>query len=255
MDNARLTLIVAVGAVGVLHTLVPDHWVPIALVARHHGWTRAQTIRAALGAGGGHVLSTLAIGLLVWYAGVAFAARFGTELSAVSGVALIAFGLWIFVSALLEVSAEKRERQAGGDPLVHHRHVHAHPGGVVHAHLHPHDARTAHDVDADVDAHPPLHEHEHVTSRRTALLLVLGSSPMLEGIPAFFAAARYGIGQIVVMSIVFAAATMATYAVLCAYSAQRLAGISVGPLERYGEALSGGLIALVGAAFLIWPAL
>jgi nickel/cobalt transporter (NicO) family protein len=27
-----------------------------------------------------------------------------------------------------------------------------------------------------------------------ALLLILGSSPMIEGIPAFFAAGQYGIG-------------------------------------------------------------
>lgn len=248
--NAPL-LVLAVLAVGVLHTMVPDHWVPIALVARHHGWTRGQTIRAAIGAGSGHVISTLLIGLVVWYAGVAFAARFGGDLNVVSGLALIGFGLWIGISALFELAAERRE----ASPLLHHRHAHAHAGGLVHSHVHGHDAATAHDVEPDVDAHPPMHEHEHPTSRRTALLLVLGSSPMVEGIPAFFAAARYGLGLIVLMSVVFAAATIVTYAVLCAYSAERLAGISVGPLERYGEALSGGVIALIGLVFLAWPLL
>src|SRR5665213_3544128 len=62
---SALLLIVAVGVVGVLHTMVPDHWAPITLIAKQRGWTKAQTARAALGAGTGHVLSTLFLGLLV----------------------------------------------------------------------------------------------------------------------------------------------------------------------------------------------
>ena len=60
-----------------LHTIVPDHWVPIALIARQRGWSKAETARAALQAGTGHVVSTLLIALAVWVAGVAFADRFG----------------------------------------------------------------------------------------------------------------------------------------------------------------------------------
>jgi hypothetical protein len=35
-------------------------------------------------------------------------------------------------------------------------------------------------------------------------------SPVVEGIPAFFAASRYGIATIVIMAVLFAASTMAT---------------------------------------------
>jgi hypothetical protein len=38
---------------------------------------------------------------------------------------------------------------------------------------------------------------------------------MIEGIPAFFAASRYGAALIVFMAIVFAASTIATYVALC----------------------------------------
>jgi hypothetical protein len=88
-------LIGAVAAVGVLHTVVPDHWVPITLIARQQGWTRGEVARAALVAGTGHTVSTLLIGLVVWIAGVAFATRFGNLVSTVSSLALIAFGAWI----------------------------------------------------------------------------------------------------------------------------------------------------------------
>jgi hypothetical protein len=93
------------------------------------------------------------------------------------------------------------------------------------------------------------------TKNRTALLLILGSSPMVEGIPAFFAASKYGVGLIILMSLVFGATTIATYVVLCVYSTAALRRVSLGPFERYGEVLSGAFIALIGLVFWIWPVL
>jgi hypothetical protein len=110
-------------------------------------------------------------------------------------------------------------------------------------------------VTASIEAEPPLHEHQHKTSARTALLLILGSSPMVEGIPAFFAAGKYGIGLIIVMSFVFAISTIATYVLLCVYSTAGLQRVRLGAFERYGEVLSGAFIALVGVAFWVWPVL
>ena len=97
----QLLLVGAVATVGVLHTIVPDHWVPITLIARQQGWTKSETARASLKAGTGHVLSTLAIALIVWLAGVAFAQRFGHYVDIAASIALIGFGGWIAISALL----------------------------------------------------------------------------------------------------------------------------------------------------------
>jgi hypothetical protein len=99
------------------------------------------------------------------------------------------------------------------------------------------------------------HSNQHRTTERMALLLVLGSSPMVEGIPAFFAAARYGVGLIITMSAAFAASTIATYVVLSVYSATGLQRLYLGPIERYGEVISGAFIALIGVAFGLWSAL
>ena len=78
---------------------------------------------------------------------------------------------------------------------------------------------------------------------------------MVEGIPAFFAAGRYGVGLIAAMSAVFAAATIATYVILCVGSLASLERVRLGPIEKYGEVLSGAFIAAVGAVFWIWPVL
>jgi nickel/cobalt transporter (NicO) family protein len=121
--SPEFLLIVSVGVVGVLHTIVPDHWVPITLIARQRGWSRGETARAALQAGIGHVVSTLIIASVIWFAGVAVAARFGHFIDTAASVALIAFGGWIAVSSLREL------RRGTG-------HRHSHRG---HGHSHDHD--------------------------------------------------------------------------------------------------------------------
>lgn len=78
---------------------------------------------------------------------------------------------------------------------------------------------------------------------------------MVEGIPASFAAGKYGVGVIGIMAIVFASSTIATYMLLCVYSAASLQRVSLGRFERYGEVLSGAFIALVGVAFWLFPVL
>jgi len=310
IEAPQLLLIAAVAAVGLLHTIVPDHWLPIALIARQRGWSKAETALAALQAGTGHALSTLVIAVAVWAAGVAVAQRFGQVVDAASGIALIGFGGWVAFSAWRELHPPHghghghshavphlhRHRHDDGrdaidehdhphphlhphdarplpvhesavedDPLyaplrdgtallTRHIHVHRHARGAAHVHWHDHIAATAHPILAGFATEPPLHIHRHKTTARTALLLILGSSPMVEGIPAFFAAGKYGARLIVPMAVVFAASTIATYVVLCVYSTAGLRRLRLGAVERYGEVLSGAVIALVGLLFGIWPA-
>jgi putative Mn2+ efflux pump MntP len=196
-------LVATVAAVGVLHTIVPDHWGPIVVVARARGWTLAQTARAAALAGLGHVTSTLVLGAVIWLAGAALATRYAHVVSIVSALALIGFGLWIAY------------------------------GGWQEARGHGHE------------------HHAHEEHQRTALLLILGSSPMIEGLPAFFSASTLGVGLLGVMSIVFAAATIVTYVALSVAGARSLQRSSLGRFEQYGELLSGLVVALVGVYALV----
>lgn len=218
----ELLLVLAVLAVGVFHTLAPDHWVPIALIAKRSGWTRIETARVAALAGVGHTLSTLAIGVLVWAAGAALAVRFGHMVEAAASVALVLFGGWIALAALREL------RRKSPKPLEH--------------------------LETGTAAATELAEPAWRSSSRArlSLLLILGSSPMVEGLPAFFAASQYGISLLATMSVVFAASTILTYAVVCDQSAQALQRYSFGPLERYSEVISGGIIVAIGIVSFFW---
>lgn len=264
--SPQFLLLIAVAAVGLLHTVVPDHWLPIALMARQEGWTRRDTAWAAFGAGIGHSLSTLAIGVLVWLVGAASAARFGQAVSGVASAALIGFGLWVALASFREL-----RRESGGHSHHHgheghhhshdhgvshpesslgHRHAHRHHDGRQHTHYHRHPPSSWHTPEGALALAAPPHEHEHHVAPRRTLLLILGSSPMIEGIPAFFAASRFGLAQLAAMAAVFTLATTVTYVALCMSSAAGLQRVDLGPLERYGEALSGAFIALVGFVFL-----
>jgi nickel/cobalt transporter (NicO) family protein len=333
-DSFGLLLVGAVAAVGVLHTIVPDHWVPITLIARQRGWSKAETARVALKAGAGHVLSTLAIALVIWIGGVAVATRFGHWVDTIASVALIGFGAWIAIGAWRDLRTGHGHSHAHGhghsQDFSHHQGASSVHGpelqktdtehgevelSIFESGVPPHFRLTGNFGDSAVletrrddgnrqtftfknrgdywesaeqipephqfaatltmdheehahthsvqftehqhsqEGHGHEHPHPEKTKNRTALLLILGSSPMVEGIPAFFAAGKYGVGLIILMSVVFAATTIATYVLLCVYSVAGLRRISLGPLERYGEVLSGGFIALVGLVFWIWPVL
>lgn len=206
-------LVVTVGAVGVLHTLVPDHWAPIVVLARQHKWSAWRTARAAALAGLGHVTSTLVLGVVLWVVGATAAARYGHIVNVVAAVALIGFGLWIAYGGW-------KEARAGAHHGHGHQHDHAHEGEP--------------------------HSHSDTAGSRTALLLILGSSPMVEGIPAFLAASTYGVALLAVMAVVFALGTIVTYVVTCVTGVVGLRRTSLGPLERYGELVSGALVAAVG---------
>ena len=204
---AAPVLIGTVAAVGVLHTLVPDHWAPIAVIARQRGWSRLRTMRAAAIAGTGHVGSTLLLGIVLWALGATVAARYGHAVNVVAAIALIAFGLWFAIAGWREV------RHAGEHPVA-----------------------AASDVaNARGEA-----------SQRTTLLLILGSSPMLEGLPAFLAASSFGAVVLAAMALTFAAATIVTYVVVTAAAMRGLERVSLGRFERYGEVLSGLVVAAVG---------
>ncbi|HXX37857.1 MAG TPA: hypothetical protein VEP50_06830 [bacterium] len=257
MTGPQLLLLLAVATVGVLHTIVPDHWLPIALIARQEGWTRAETARAATGAGLGHSLSTLAIGLVIWFAGAALAGGFADAVTMIAGLALIGFGLWIGIGSMRDLrsgrgGSHRDERADQDDKQLGHRHRHRHADGRVHTHYHWHTPVTWHVTEGGDVLVVPFHEHDHRAAPRRTLLLILGSSPMIEGIPAFLAASRFGFGLIAVMAVIFTLATVVTYVALCVSSSAAAERVHLGRFEQYGEVLSGAFIAIVGLVFLIW---
>ena len=86
-------LAVAAASVGALHSLAPDHWVPIAAVSRARGWSGPRTARIALACGFGHVTVSVGLGLTALVTGEAAVRALGDQTGAIASAFLIAFGV------------------------------------------------------------------------------------------------------------------------------------------------------------------
>jgi len=217
IDHTAVLLIATVALVGVLHTVVPDHWAPIVVIARQQGWSVVRTARSAALAGFGHVTTTLLLGAFLWVVGASLAVRYAHFVSLASALALLVFGLWIAYGGWKNV--RERHEDERGHSHFEHAHLHQHEDDVQHVHWHEHHEEDWHAAEGGVAV---MHVHEHAAAGRTALLLILGSSPMVEGIPAFLSASTKGPGLLAVMAIVFAFTTIATYMVMCVAGVQGL---------------------------------
>jgi len=78
------------------------------------------------------------------------------------------------------------------------------------------------------------------------MLLIVGSSPMVEVIPALLGASTKRPALLAIGPGVFAVATIATEAATCMVGLRSLQRACFGPLERYAEILSGLFVAAVG---------
>lgn len=62
--SSLLILLVAAFSVAALHAILPDHWMPIAVLARAERWSPERTFKVALLTGVGHIAGTLGLGAI-----------------------------------------------------------------------------------------------------------------------------------------------------------------------------------------------
>jgi nickel/cobalt exporter len=111
-------IVVGVVSVSVIHSLVPHHWLPFVVVGRRQGWN-SNKVLTLLGVGAlVHMLSTIAIGLLVGYLGHQIDQRFETFHGIVPGLILIAFGGGYLISSVTHKHHEVSERVAASSLII-----------------------------------------------------------------------------------------------------------------------------------------
>ena len=209
VGGGGLFLALAGGAVsiGSLHSLAPDHWVPFAALARAQGWTARKTARVTFLCGFGHVTVSALLGVLALLFGRTVFERLGERMEAVAGLLLVGFGLAYAFWGL---------RRA--------------VGGRVHGHPHPH------------------YDHVHDPSRTTAwsLFLLFSADPCVAVIPLLFAAAPLGTARTLGIVLLYEAATIGTMVALVLPARAGAARLKVPFLDRWGDAVAGGVIAVTG---------
>lgn len=235
MSNELLTLVIAAASIGFFHTLLgPDHYLPFIVMSRSGRWSLRKTTLVTVLCGTGHVLSSIALGIL----GVTFGFAV-SKLEAVESIrgnlatwALIAFGLIYFVWGMRRVLRHKS-----------HEHLHKHGGDINHIHRHNH-----------------MKEHMHVHDEKRAksitpwvlfTIFVLGPCELL--IPMLmYPAAQSSLYGLLLVSGVFGVITVITMLSIVLVSTFGINLVPATRLERYTHAIAGAILCFCGMSILFF---
>lgn len=216
-------LLIAAGTLGFLHSILPDHWVPLAVIGRTQRWSVARVARVSFLASVGHVLTSLIIAAIIAAVGLQFRHAFETQQGHIVGVILVFTGLGFLVWAL----------------TGHGGHHHAEQDQQ-------HDR--GHDDQYDHGSH--LVPGDTLVRRFAAIAVPFGAaaSPDLTILPVALAASAVSIGAVVGCLASFTVVTLATFVVLTVMAT--LAGYRVKGewLEEHGNYLTGLVLLGIGAA-------
>lgn len=233
MSTELLALCWTAAAVGLVHTLLgPDHYVPFIALSRARGWPMRRTLSVSAACGVGHVLGSVALGVIGIALGWAVAAMESAESSRADMAGALLLGLGIAYT-VWGIRAAVRSRP--------HRHIHAHRDGTVHEHVHTHYRDHAH-----------LHDASNGVSRAGtatpwALFLIFVLGPCEPLIPLIMVpAARHSWAGVGLVTGVFAACTISTMVAATWVGIRGLTALSLPTMERYSHALAGLALVICG---------
>jgi hypothetical protein len=215
-------LLAAAAGVGFGHAVLPDHWLPLAVLGRTRRYPLSRVARLSGLAGATHVLVSIALGAVIIVVGLQFRSSVESAKDAVVGGVLLVTGI-AFIA--LELTGRGRS------------HPHSHP----HSHSHGDPGRT--------------HSHRHREGRVHGLASVVvpfgaAASPDLTILPVFLAATAAGVATAVGSVVIFAAVTVGTIVGLTLGAT--LSGYQVRGhwLERWGNACTALVLVVIGALVL-----
>lgn len=219
MSRSIPLLIIAAGTVGFLHSILPDHWVPLAVIARTQRWSIAHVARVSFLASVGHVLTSLILAGVIAAVGLEFRHTLETEQGRIVGAILVLTGIAFLIWSL-----------TGHGHHHHHDHHHDHD--------HHHHDHGAHPVGG-----------EGTAFRRFAAIagpFGAAASPDLTILPVALAASAIGLGAVLGTLVAFTIATLGTFVVLTV--AATLAGYQVKGewLEEHGTLITAFVLISIG---------
>lgn len=224
----------AAATVAFVHTVLgPDHYLPFVAMARARNWNLAKTIRITLWCGLGHLLGSVALGLVGIMLGSAVSNMVAVE--AVRGEV----AAWLLCGLGLAYMAWGLRRALRKRP---HHHWHHH-GEVLHNHEHGH-----------LGAHAHMHDTNDASSLTPWIIFVIFVlGPCEPLIPLLmYPAATHSLAGVIAVTTVFGLVTVVTMLAVVVAMYASLRRVRLGGLQRFGHALAGFTLFVCGAgmAFL-----
>jgi nickel/cobalt exporter len=226
-------LLAAAAGVGFGHAILPDHWVPLAVLGRTRRYPLSRVARLSGLAGVAHVLVSIVLGGVIIAVGLQFRSAIQSAEDTIVGGILIATGLGF---AVLELAGPG------------HRHDHDHGHGHGHDHDHAATPGATHAYGSD-------RKDLHGSGLRglAAVMVPFGAtaSPDLTILPVFLAAAAVSVGVAIGTLVIFAAVTIGTIVGLTLAAARGSYEIRAQWLERWSNALTALVLIVIGLLVLL----
>jgi nickel/cobalt exporter len=229
MNSTSIFLLLGVaGVVAIFHSLLPDHWVPLAVVARTQRWSLFHVGRMALLAALGHVITSLILGGLIALIGLQFQHEIETQQGHIVGIVLVLTGIIFLIWGL----------------VGHGPHGHNHGEGHVHDH-------GLGEMQDDSHEHKYSFRKEQPLVKRLAAITVpfgVAASPDLTILPVTLAASALGRVAVVGVLSVFAVFTIATFIALTVIATMAGYQIKGDWLEENANTITSLVLIAIGIA-------
>ena len=223
--SATPALLAAAAGVGVGHAILPDHWVPLAVLGRTRRYPLAKLARLSGLAGIAHVLISIVLGGVIITIGLQFRSTVQDAQNTIIGCLLIGTGLGFIALELI------------GRGRSHSHDEHGHPNHGHPSHEHDHDQQ----------------QHAQRGIRGLAAIMVpfgAAASPDLTILPVFLAATTAGVAPAIGSLVIFAAVTIGTIVGLTLIAAKGGYQIRGQWLDRWGNIITALVLLVIGALVL-----
>lgn len=236
LESGNLVVLLwTAGTLGFLHTILgPDHYIPFVMMSKAQNWSRRKTAFITFLCGLGHVGSSIIIGILLVWLGMA-AAEWGDSRFAFWQDVRGSFTAWLLMGVGVAFTIWGIKKAYRGQT---HSHSHIHENSTEHTHEHDHN-----------DDH--MHPHTNKVSLLTpwVLFTIFVFGPCESIIPLMLSAwSTSGIIGVTLVSSIFAITTIITIMGTVAILMAGIKSIPLGKLNRWSTALAGISLVACGAA-------
>lgn len=230
MDSSISLLSVTAISIGFIHTLFgPDHYLPFIVLSEAKKWSTRKTMIITFFCGIGHVFSSVVLGLVGIAVGIELKKLVAIESfrGNIAAWLFIAFGLVYMIISIKNLVRNKK-----------HSHSHFHLDGQLHTHEHDHHSEHIH-----------VHENDVVNTTPWILFLIFVFGPCEPLIPiVMYPAAKNNISGTILVSLLFAFATIGTMMAIVLAFRLGLKKINLKAVEKYNNLIAGTMIFFSGLA-------
>lgn len=215
--DATLVLTISAASLAVLHTLIPDHELPLAMIGRAQNWTIKKMAGITVIAGLIHISVSMAIGVIAIVVSTVLAQQVAVTAHRISGILLIGFGL---VYSLLGW-----RRKHG------HVHLHDHKNSNHHS-----ESKTK-----------PSSNGKATIGGGAWLVAIVGIAPCFTLLPVLIDAMWFGTATVLWVMFVYAIFTIGSMVFLTSIALKTITFLTkLERIERHIEILAGLVILVVG---------